>query len=153
MSTVKWKNAFLICQTHPRERLDPANPRCPQCAAKAFYSPRVGVADVNRAEPSKRAKKRHDAANALAAERRGARENAPQAKDIPDAEIIEAITATRGRNGAPEWATTWDVLEHLSRWPAKVVMTKLRSCIRRGVIGGCACSKSEPYCRGDFELR
>ena len=75
-----------------------------------------------------------------------------QAKHITDVEIVEAVCATRGRNGVSAWATTWDVLEHLGAYPAKVVMTKLRSCVRRGVIGGHACSLTEPYCRGDFTL-
>lgn len=75
-----------------------------------------------------------------------------QAKDIPDDTIVEAIRAVRGRNGVPRWATTWDVLEHLSAYPPKVVMAKPRSAIRRGVIDGHACRMSGAYCRGDFEV-
>lgn len=75
-----------------------------------------------------------------------------QAKHLADAEIVAAVRATRGRHGVERWATTWDVLEHLSKYPPKVVMTRLQSAIRRGVIDGHACSKSYPYCRGDFEL-
>lgn len=75
-----------------------------------------------------------------------------QAKMIADATIIEAIVSTRGRHGVPAWATTWDLVEHLKMWPPKVVLTKLRSMVRRRVIGGHACSLSAPYCRGDFEL-
>jgi hypothetical protein len=74
------------------------------------------------------------------------------ARDISDATIVDAVKTTRGRNGVPEWATTWDVLEHLSHIPPKIVMRKLQSCIRRGIIGGHACSVSYPYYRGDFEL-
>jgi hypothetical protein len=69
-----------------------------------------------------------------------------------DDEIVSAIEATRGRNGVPEWATTWDMVEHLARYPAKSVLESLRSCVDRGVIGGHACSIVEPYCRGDFEI-
>jgi len=73
-----------------------------------------------------------------------------QAKDIEDQTIVDAVRATRGRNGVPAWATTWDLLAHLSAFPPKVVMRKLQSCVRRNVIGGHACSVSSPYCRGDF---
>lgn len=76
-----------------------------------------------------------------------------QAKDVADAVIVAAVRATRGRNGVPAWATTWDVLEHLSAYPPKVVMRRLQSCIRRGVIGGHACNVSYPYCRGDFYVK
>lgn len=75
-----------------------------------------------------------------------------QAKDISDETIVSAVRATRGRNGVAEWATTWDLLEHLSLYPPKVVMRKLQSCIRRGVIDGHVCSVSYPYCRGDFNI-
>lgn len=36
-------------------------------------------------------------------------------------------------------------IEHFSAFPPKVVMAKLRSMIRRGLMDGCACG-----CRGDF---
>jgi len=75
-----------------------------------------------------------------------------QAKDISDEQVLDAVRATRARNGVPGWATTWDVVECLSAYPPKVVLCKLRSAVRRGVIGGHACSVSPPYCRGDFEI-
>ncbi len=75
-----------------------------------------------------------------------------QCKDIPESVIIDAIRATRGRHGVPKWATTWDVAEHLSRYPKKLVVAKLKGMCDRGVIGGHVCSVDEPWCRGDFEL-
>lgn len=75
-----------------------------------------------------------------------------KARDITDQEIIDAVRATRGRNGVPEWATTRDLLDAMPQYPPKVVMAKVRSCIRRGVITGHACSMSYPYCRGDFAV-
>ncbi len=74
------------------------------------------------------------------------------AKDITDEQVVAAVAATRGRHGVPELATTWDIVEHLAAYPPKVVVSKLQSAVRRGVIGGHACSVSKPWCRGDFEL-
>lgn len=76
----------------------------------------------------------------------------PQAKDITDEQVIVAVILTRGRGGVAEWAATWDIVEHLGSFPPKVVVAKLKSCVRRGVIQGHVCSMTEPYCRGDFEL-
>lgn len=70
-----------------------------------------------------------------------------QAKDLSDAQVLEGIVATRGRNGVPRWSTLWDMQAHLAAFPSKVVLAKLRSMIKRKVIGGCACG-----CRGDFEV-
>lgn len=78
--------------------------------------------------------------------------NSPQAKDISDDEIRTAIIATRGRNDVPRWATTWDIIAHLSEYPPKVVVAKLASCLARGVVQGHVCSRTPPYCRGDFEI-
>ena len=73
-----------------------------------------------------------------------------QVKNIQDSEIVDAVRATRGKNGVSDWATTWDILEHLKAYPPKVLMRKLQSCVKRGVIDGHACFVSPPYCRGDF---
>lgn len=70
-----------------------------------------------------------------------------QAKDITDAQILAAQAAVRGRHGVPHWATTWDIQEHLAAFPPKVVLAKLRSMKRRGIMVGCACG-----CRGDWEM-
>jgi len=75
-----------------------------------------------------------------------------QAKDISDATIVEAVRATRGRNGVPRWATTWDIFAHLASYPKSVVRAKLRSCVRRNVIGGHVCGNRKADCRGDFEI-
>ena len=75
-----------------------------------------------------------------------------QAKDIPYEEVVEAIRSTRGRNGVPEWASTWDVLDVLKQYPPAVAMVKLRSMVKAAMIGGCVCSTKPPYCRGDFTL-
>jgi hypothetical protein len=34
-----------------------------------------------------------------------------------------------------------------------MMTAKLRGMIRRGVIGGHACSMRDPYCRGDFWVK
>lgn len=70
-----------------------------------------------------------------------------QAKNVSDTQVLDAMAATRGRNGVPRWSTLWDVQEGLASVPPKVVLAKLRSMIKRKVIGGCACG-----CRGDFEV-
>jgi len=76
-----------------------------------------------------------------------------QAKDIADQEIIDAILACRGKHGVPNWAVSWDVIKHLSKYPRKVVIAKLRSCLRRNLFDGHLCgSGTKTICRGDFEL-
>lgn len=70
-----------------------------------------------------------------------------QAKDISDAEMMDALARTRGMNGVPEWSARSDVEGALPSFPPKVVLAKLASLVRRGVIDGCTCG-----CRGDFEL-
>lgn len=70
-----------------------------------------------------------------------------QAKDITDDEVIEAVRATQGMHGVPQWSSLWDIQEMLSAFPAKVVLAKLRALVKKGKIRGCACG-----CRGDFEL-
>lgn len=70
-----------------------------------------------------------------------------KASDITDEPIVTAVRETRGRYGVPRWATKLDVQERLAPVPPKVVLAKLASAIRRGVLLGCACG-----CRGDFEI-
>lgn len=71
-----------------------------------------------------------------------------QAKDIKDDEMLTALAAVRGKNGAPNWSSLYDVYVHFAGTiPQKVVLAKLRSMVKRHVIRGCACG-----CRGDFEL-
>lgn len=72
-----------------------------------------------------------------------------KAADIPDALILDAITHA--------WATHWDLdspnslprlVPELRTFPEKVLIAKLKSMVRRGVIDGCECGK----CRGDWTL-
>ena len=70
-----------------------------------------------------------------------------QAKDLSDARMYEALAAVRGRRGVPQWSSLWDVQGELPKVPPKVVLAKLRSMVKRGVLRGCACG-----CRGDFEI-
>lgn len=67
-----------------------------------------------------------------------------QAKDIPEERLLDIIGAI---NDEGSWAFTWDVYPALAEFPHKVVLAKLRSMIRRGVIVGCGCG-----CRGDFYI-
>ncbi len=70
-----------------------------------------------------------------------------KASDISDAEILSSHEACLGRHGVPRWSTTWDIQDHMKQYPPKVVLAKLRSIEKRGVLRGCACG-----CRGDWEL-
>lgn len=70
-----------------------------------------------------------------------------QTKDITDLVMLAALEAVRGINGAPKWSALSGVQRHLSEIPPKLVLSKLRSMIKRRVISGCGCG-----CRGDFEI-
>lgn len=69
-----------------------------------------------------------------------------KASDITDAELLAAVRSVRGLRGVPHWSSLWDVQGALPQWHKKVVLAKLRSAIRRGILRGCTCG-----CRGDFE--
>jgi hypothetical protein len=91
----------------------------------------------------------------------------PQAKDIADQAMLGAIRqAIADKNneeranpdppfahfGLPPsvWITAsrWEIGTALGDlWPEKVILAKLRSMERRGMIDGCACG-----CRGDFSI-
>lgn len=60
-----------------------------------------------------------------------------QAKDISDLEILSQLSSLESR---PRFK--W--LPHL---PPKVLLAKMKSLIKRGLVSGCACG-----CRGDFLL-
>jgi hypothetical protein len=64
---------------------------------------------------------------------------------ISDAELVGAILRCTGGTG-PQ-AFTWDVQKVLSVYPPKVVLAKLRSARKRGLVDGCGCG-----CRGDWEV-
>lgn len=72
-----------------------------------------------------------------------------QAKDISEWSLTEFLLAIY-----PHSAGWWSECEHNimdavpAGTPAKVVLAKLDSMIRRGLIEGCACG-----CRGDFKIR
>jgi hypothetical protein len=70
-----------------------------------------------------------------------------QAKDISDAVMLAALEATRGLNGAPAWSSLFDVQAHMGNVPPKIVLSKIRSMIKRNLLQGCGCG-----CRGDFSL-
>ncbi len=91
----------------------------------------------------------------------------PQAKDIPDPAVLDAIgRALTAKNAAeiaepPRWVTAlrlqpgtstsvtrWEIGALLPDWPEKVLLAKLRSMLRRGLIDGCACG-----CSGFFEIK
>lgn len=75
--------------------------------------------------------------------------------DIPDRPILEYLARYQG-----EWTCLWyghfkekdpeqsDVFYAFPEGtPHKLVLSKMRSLIRRGLSGGCECG-----CRGDFEI-
>ena len=81
-----------------------------------------------------------------------------QAKNITDDAMITAIHTAQARlardqpywaskDSTAVWAPLWYVEEAVSGAPPKVVLAKLRSMVKRGLILGCACG-----CRGDFRF-
>lgn len=70
-----------------------------------------------------------------------------QAKDLSDAVMFVALEATRGQHGVPGQSSLFDVQAHMGNVPPKVVLSKLRSMLKRSMIDGCGCG-----CRGDFRL-
>lgn len=70
---------------------------------------------------------------------------AMQAKDIPDAALLDAVAAVNTRRRG--WAFLSDLEEAFPAFPPKVVRAKAAALIRRRLLKGCACG-----CRGDFEL-
>lgn len=70
------------------------------------------------------------------------------AKDIPDEKALDAIRSTKGKWGVPDWSMTGDIQANLNQYPPKVVLAKLKSLVKRQVIGGCACG-----CKGNFYIR
>lgn len=71
-----------------------------------------------------------------------------QTKDIPDAPVLVFLLKQNG-----EW-TNWfgdkfenSVTHAMPGVPPKLVLSKMRSMIKRGLVDGCGCG-----CRGDFVL-
>lgn len=81
-------------------------------------------------------------------------ERAPKAADITDAAVLD-IVADLSHAIYPPWSKSdasyghpvdrWSIEKRLPAYPGKVVLAKLRSMVKRGVLDGCACG-----CRGDF---
>lgn len=59
----------------------------------------------------------------------------------------EAALGKQPKEPTGHWANRFDICKALGNPPEKVVLAKLRSLIKRGLLAGCACG-----CRGDFEL-
>ena len=91
----------------------------------------------------------------------------PQAKAIPEQAVLDAISQALAAKIAakiadpPRWVTAlhltpgtyttvsrWEIGALLPVWPEKVLLAKLRSMLRRGLIDGCACG-----CSGGFEVK
>ena len=71
-----------------------------------------------------------------------------QAKDISDDAILAVVDqfcTDNPKRGYAPWAFTRDIQAALPEFPEKVVLAKLRSLVKRGMLNGCACG-----CRGDF---
>ncbi len=71
----------------------------------------------------------------------------PQAKDYPDEPILAFISERKWTTWFPENENSVTKVFPPGT-PRKVVLAKMRSMIRRGLIDGCACG-----CRGDFRLK
>lgn len=85
--------------------------------------------------------------------------NKIQTKDIPDDSLVELI---KSLSGAPVAYVTndntieiitskgvmlTDICNLWSSVPPKIILSKLNTLIKRGLIDGCTCG-----CRGDFEV-
>jgi len=66
-----------------------------------------------------------------------------QAKDIPEAPILDAIKMHATNIGCQ----FGKIAEALPEVPQKVLRAKLSSMVKRGIISGCVCG-----CRGDFNI-
>jgi len=87
-----------------------------------------------------------------------------QAKDIPDAVFMRAVTTAaeiRGHEHASRWDVAlvlsgfpdlvgmnfWEFIDEEQLIPWKIVVAKARKLIRAGHLRGCYCG-----CRGDFQV-
>jgi hypothetical protein len=69
-----------------------------------------------------------------------------QAKHLPERMLIEAVRDLN-EPWRPIGVDRWTLEERFSDYPPKVVMAKLKSLTRRGLLAGCTCG-----CRGDFQI-
>lgn len=65
----------------------------------------------------------------------------------PTPEQALALGADNPEQPVSHWANRFDIAKALGNPPEKVVLAKLRSLIKRGLLTGCYCG-----CRGDIEL-
>jgi hypothetical protein len=79
-----------------------------------------------------------------------------QAKDIAERPILELLATLPPNSTANRYEETEPGRAYRSltvrtampaETPGKVVLAKMRTLIKRGLVGGCACG-----CRGDFHL-
>lgn len=63
-----------------------------------------------------------------------------KAADVDEKRVLAVIRAN-----APKWTMTYQLEREFPEVPYKVLLAKMRSLVKRGIIGGCACG-----CRGDF---
>lgn len=68
-----------------------------------------------------------------------------QAKHVCAAAVLVVVGLLCETRGHP--ACTWRIQDEFPQFPRKVVMAKLCSLVKRGMLEGCTCG-----CRGDFEL-
>lgn len=66
--------------------------------------------------------------------------------DIPDEEFLGVVR--RINESENRWANTWDIEEAFPGVPPKLLLSKARNLIKRGLMKGCPCG-----CRGDFDVR
>jgi hypothetical protein len=71
-----------------------------------------------------------------------------QCKDIPDRPVLEFLLANKGCWCNWYFGCDRDVSKAMPRkTPEKLILAKMRTLIRRGLVKGCPCG-----CRGDFEI-
>lgn len=71
-----------------------------------------------------------------------ATKKAVQAKSITDEEVLRVV---KRRSGYDSFVSAFEIQAELSSFPDKVVLAKLRSMVKRGLLSGCACG-----CSGNF---
>lgn len=71
-----------------------------------------------------------------------------QCKDVPDMPVLLFLASLNGKWGNWYYGTECSVCQAMpADTPGKVVLAKMRTLIRRGLVDGCGCG-----CRGDFVL-
>jgi len=74
-----------------------------------------------------------------------------QCKDIPDAPILRFLSGQSAWAGWHDLPRTGEycptVRDAMPEVPDKLVLAKMRTLIRRGLVSGCGCG-----CRGDFRI-